>query len=75
LLLYENSPMANCCPNYQDVPSHKSLAYLPKFDLLSQFDHPSIGDRLNYTLSLERCMQLLPKVSDKLGSSIRDDNF
>jgi hypothetical protein len=40
--------MTNTCPNYQDIPSHKLLAYLPEFDLLSQFVHPSMDDRPNY---------------------------
>jgi hypothetical protein len=43
--------MANSCPNYQDVSSHKPLAYLPEFDLLYQFDHPSASDRPNYGLN------------------------
>jgi hypothetical protein len=47
----KNQPMANSFPNYQDVPSHKLLAYFPEFDLLSQFGHPSVDDRLNYGLS------------------------
>jgi hypothetical protein len=41
-------PMANSCPKYQDVPSHKLLAYLPEFYLLSLFGHPSTSDRLKY---------------------------
>jgi hypothetical protein len=42
----KTQPMANSCPNYQDVPSHKPFAYLSEFDLLSQFGHLFVGDRL-----------------------------
>jgi hypothetical protein len=37
--------MADSCPNYHDAPSHKPLAYLPKFCLRAQFGDPSAGDR------------------------------
>jgi hypothetical protein len=40
--------MADSCPNYLDVPSHKPLAYLLEFGLLTQFGRPSVDDRLNY---------------------------
>jgi hypothetical protein len=40
--------MADPCPNYQDIPSRKPLAYLPGFGSLTQFGHPFAGDRLNY---------------------------
>jgi hypothetical protein len=41
-------PTANSCPNYLDIPSCKLWAYPLEFGLLSQFSHPSVGDRLNY---------------------------
>jgi hypothetical protein len=37
--------MADSCPNYLDVSSHKPLAYLLEFSLLTQFDRPSVDDR------------------------------
>jgi hypothetical protein len=40
--------MADACPNYLDVPLHMPLAHPPRFDLLTQFGYPSVGDRLNY---------------------------
>jgi hypothetical protein len=43
--------MADSCPNYLDALSHKPLAYLPTFGLLTQFGHPSAGDRPNYKSS------------------------
>jgi hypothetical protein len=43
----KTQPMANSCPNYQDVQSQKFVAYLLEFDLLSQFGHPTVGDRSN----------------------------
>jgi hypothetical protein len=58
----KTQPMTNSCPNYQDVPSHKPLAYLSEFDLLSQFGHPSVGDRLNYESSeSQRMCAVAPK--------------
>jgi hypothetical protein len=39
--------MTDSCPNYLDVLSHKPLAYLSEFDLLTQFDHPSAYNRSN----------------------------
>jgi hypothetical protein len=43
--------MVDSCPNYLDAPSHKSLAYLPKFGLLTQFGRTSTGDRPNFESS------------------------
>jgi hypothetical protein len=43
--------VADSCPNYLDVPSHKPLAYLLEFGLLVQFGHPSAVDRSNCGLS------------------------
>jgi hypothetical protein len=43
--------VANSCPTYQDVLSHKLLAYLLEFDLLSQVGHLSMGYRLSYESS------------------------
>jgi hypothetical protein len=39
--------MADSCPNFLGVLSHKPLAYLQGFDLLAQFGRPSMDDRLN----------------------------
>jgi hypothetical protein len=39
--------MADSCPNSLGVPSHKPLAYLPEFDLLTQFGCPPMDDRAN----------------------------
>jgi hypothetical protein len=44
-------PIVDACPNYLDSSSHMLLAYLPTFGWLAQFDHPSVGDRLNYESS------------------------
>jgi hypothetical protein len=46
--------MVDSSPNYLDAPSHKPLAYLPEFGLLTQFGHPSAGDRPNYGSSESR---------------------
>jgi hypothetical protein len=43
--------MADFYPNYIVVSSHKPLAYLLEFDLLTQFGRSSVDDRLNYGLS------------------------
>jgi hypothetical protein len=39
--------MADSCPNYQDILSHKLRAYFLEFDLLAQFGRLSVDDRLN----------------------------
>jgi hypothetical protein len=46
--------MADSCPNYSDIPSCKRCAYLLEFGLLSQFGHPSVGNRLNCESSESR---------------------
>jgi hypothetical protein len=43
----KTQPMADACPNYLDSPSRMLLTYLSGFGLLTQFGHPSVGDRLN----------------------------
>jgi hypothetical protein len=43
----KTQPMVDACPNYLDSPSCMLLAYLPIFGLLTQFGHPSMGDKPN----------------------------
>jgi hypothetical protein len=69
-------PMVDSYPNYLDIPSHKLKAYPLKFGLLSQFDHPSTGDRLNYESSKSQGTRVVaPKTSDKLQPSIKNDRL
>jgi hypothetical protein len=69
-------PTTNSCPNSLDIPSHKTVTYSLGFGLVAQFDHPFADDRLNYDqMSPKRCVQLLPKASDKLQPPIRDDRL
>jgi hypothetical protein len=39
--------MANSCPSFEDIPSHKPVAYPLGFGLLTPFGRPSVDDRLN----------------------------
>jgi hypothetical protein len=43
----KTQPMTDACPNYLDSPSRMLLAYFSGFGLLTQFGHPSAGDRPN----------------------------
>jgi hypothetical protein len=62
--------MANSCINYQDVPSHKLLSYLPEFDLLSQFGHPSAGDRPNYGSSESRGTRVVAPKTERQTATL-----
>jgi hypothetical protein len=57
--------MADSCPNYPDVPSHKPLAYPLEFGLLHQFGHPSMDDRPNYESSESRGMRAVAPKSER----------
>jgi hypothetical protein len=57
-------PMEDSCPNYLDAPSHKPLAYLSEFSLLTQFGHPSAGDRSNCESSEFRGMHAIAPKSE-----------
>jgi hypothetical protein len=57
--------MANACPNYHDSPSRMLLAYLLRFGLLTQFDHPSVADRPNYESSQFRGNHVVVPISEQ----------
>jgi hypothetical protein len=61
----KTQPMANSCPNYHDILSYKPLAYLSEFDLLSQFDHPFVGDRSNYASSESQGKHAIVLISEQ----------
>jgi hypothetical protein len=72
----KTQPMVDACPNYLDSPSHMLLAYIPGFGLLAQFDHPFVVDRPTVNqVSLKGHVQLLPKASDKLRPSIKNNRL
>jgi hypothetical protein len=39
--------MANSCPNFLGIPSHKPLTCAPGFGLLTQFGYPYADDKPN----------------------------
>jgi hypothetical protein len=57
--------MADCCPNYQDIPSRKLKAYLLEFNLLSQFGHSFAGGRLNCESSESRGTRAVAPKSER----------
>jgi hypothetical protein len=61
----KTQPMADACPNYLDSPSRMLLAYLLGFGLLTQFGHPSVGDRLNYESSDSRGTRAVAPKSER----------
>jgi hypothetical protein len=57
--------MTDSCPSYLDVPSRMPLSYPPGFGLLTQFDHPPVGDRPNYRLSESRGIRAVAPKSEQ----------
>jgi hypothetical protein len=62
--------MADACPNYLDSPSRMLLAYLLGFGLLTQFGHPSMGDRLNYESSEFQGMRVVAPKSERQTATL-----
>jgi hypothetical protein len=62
--------MEDSCPNYLGALLHMRLAYLPKFDSLALFGHPSAGDRLNYGLTKFRGKRAVAPKSEQQTATI-----
>ncbi len=57
-------------PNFLDVSKHKLLAYLQEFGWLTQFDHPSVGDRLNCESSESRGTRAVAPNSERWTATL-----
>jgi hypothetical protein len=67
--------MANTYPNCPGSLSHMLRAYPQALDSLAWSDHRSVGDVLNCGLGgYPKNHAVAPRMSNKLGPSVRDDS-